>query len=88
MEEHLCEVYLFVSFFSSFFLLISLINHLIVDDKGKHLSAYAKEAIWQRIQPFINQQHVHNKGTVLHGEIKSRLIIKRFLMPKHTIANH
>jgi hypothetical protein len=39
-----------------------------VDDKGKHLSAHTKEAIWQRIQPSINQQHVHNKGTVLHDE--------------------
>ena len=40
-------------------------NLSLVDDKGKHLSAHTKEAIWQRIQPFINQQHVHNQGTVL-----------------------
>jgi len=50
--QHLCEVYLFTSF-------------LLSDDEGKHLSAHTKEAIWQRIQPFINQQHVHTKETVL-----------------------
>ena len=70
--------YLDLSFQSSF----------LVDDKGKHLSAHTKEAIWQRIQPFINQQHVHNQGTVLHGETRLRLIIKRTLILKHRITHH
>jgi len=61
------EVHLFDS--SLHFSSRSLTISFIVDDKGKHLSAHTKEAIWQRIQPFINQQHVHIKGTVLRGEI-------------------
>ncbi len=71
-----------------FFLQIPLIHSLQVDDKGKHLSAHTKEAIWQHIQPFINQQHVHNQGTVLHGETRLRLIIKRPLILKHRKTNH
>jgi hypothetical protein len=64
LKEHLCEVYLFDSSLHS-----SSRIPFLVDDKGKHLSAHTKEAIWQRIQPSINQQHVHTKGTVLYGEM-------------------
>ena len=52
------------------------------------LSAYTKETMWQRVQPFTNQQHVRNKGTALYGKIKSRLIVKRLLILKHRMKNH
>jgi hypothetical protein len=37
-------------------------------------------AIWQRIQPFIIQQHAHIKGTILLGEISSTTVANWFVV--------